>query len=476
MRGSSPGDIVALQRDARGASDMVRIKGVEAGSRAFRAGIRSGDRLISINGHEIGDILDYRFFETERELRLLLEREGREYSLELVKPRYAGLGLEFDSYLMDRERSCRNKCVFCFIDQLPKGMRETLYFKDDDDRLSFLFGNYITLTNIDDREVERILEMHISPINISVHTMEPGLRCRMMGNRFAGESLRHLYRLAEGGIQLNCQIVLCPGLNDGGALDFTLKELCGLKGSLQSVACVPVGLTRYREGLYPLEPFDRESAGAALEIIEGWGERCKRERGARTVYASDELYILSGRELPPLEFYEDFPQIENGVGMLRDLEDGFLWALEEAGDVELEGPRHVTIPTGECGYDFLNKMLDVLRDRCHNLSIDLVPIKNEFFGGTVNVTGLLTGRDICAQLEGRELGDQVLIANNMLRSGEDVFLDDMTLLELSKSLGVPAARVGSSGADLLSALLNQSNPETTSHNPYEYQSWETDKS
>ena len=210
-------------------------------------------------------------------------------------------------------------------------MRETLYFKDDDDRLSFLFGNYITLTNIDDREVDRILQMHISPINVSVHTMDRELRCRMMNNRFAGESLRHLYRLAQGDIKLNCQIVLCPGLNDGEALEFTLRELYGLGGSLQSVACVPVGLTRYREGLYPLIPFDRETAGAALDIIEGWGDKGRAQRGARTVYASDELYILAGRELPPLEFYEDFPQIENGVGMLRDLEDSFMWALEEAG-------------------------------------------------------------------------------------------------------------------------------------------------
>ena len=451
---------------------MVTITGTEPGSRAERAGIRPGDTLISINGHDITDILDYRFFETERDLRLVLSREGREYRLELVKPQYAGLGLEFGSYLMDRERSCRNKCVFCFIDQLPRGMRETLYFKDDDDRLSFLFGNYITLTNIDDREIDRILQMHISPINISVHTMNPELRCRMMNNRFAGESLRHLYRLAEGGIGLNCQIVLCPGLNDGEELEYTLRELCGFTGSLQSVACVPVGLTRYREGLYPLTAFDRESANRALDIIEKWGERCKESRGARTVFASDELYLLAGRELPELEFYEDFPQIENGVGMLRDLEDSFLWAVEDAETLELAGPRHVTIPTGECGYVFLNKMLDVLRERCHNLRVDLTPIKNNFFGGTVNVTGLLTGRDIVEQLAGRELGGQVLVANNMLRAGEDVFLDDMTLSELSEKLGVPAKRVGGSGEDLFAAIMGLERPNEAGHNPYEYKSWE----
>lgn len=449
---------------------MVKIDGVEPGSRAQRAGIRPGDLLESINGHPVGDVLDYRFYETERELRLALRRGAEAYQVELVKPRYAALGLEFESYLMDRQRSCRNQCVFCFIDQLPKGMRETLYFKDDDDRLSFLFGNYITLTNIDDREVDRILKMHISPINISVHTMDPELRCKMMNNRFAGESLRHLYRLAEGGIQLNCQIVLCPGLNDGAALEDSLNKLCKLGGGLQSVACVPVGLTRYREGLYPLEPFDRERARAALDIIEAWGDRCRRESGSRRVYASDELYLLAERELPPVEFYEDFPQIENGVGMLRDLEEDFLWALEEA---ELPGgPRKVTIPTGECAWEFLNKMLDELRNRCHNLRIDLVPIRNDFFGGTVNVTGLLTGRDICAQLRGRDLGDEVLIAGNMLKAGEDVFLDDMTLSELSEKLGVPVRRVPNTGEALCAALLGEEAPAHDGQNPYEQAGWE----
>lgn len=448
---------------------MVEITGVEPGSRAQRAGLRSGDGLASINGHPITDVLDYRFYETERELRLALVREGREFTVELAKPQYASLGLEFDSYLMDRQRSCRNQCVFCFIDQLPKGMRETLYFKDDDDRLSFLFGNYITLTNIDDREIDRILQMHISPINISVHTMDPALRCEMMGNRFAGEALRHLYRLAQGGAELNCQIVLCPGLNDGAALEYTLKELCALGESLQSVACVPVGLTRYREGLYPLRPYDRAGAAQALSIIERFGEQCKSERGARTVYASDELYLLAGRELPPAAFYEDFPQIENGVGMLRDLEEGFLWGMEDM--PPLEAPRWVTIPTGEGAYAFLNNMLDVLRKKCHNLRIDLVPIRNDFFGGTVNVTGLLTGQDICAQLAGRELGDQLLLAGNMMKAGEDVFLDDMTLSQLSERLGRPALRVGGTGEDLLAAILGREQPNCGAQNPYEG-SWE----
>ena len=443
----------------------VTITGVEPHSRAERIGIRPGDSLVSINGHGIIDVLDYRFFETERELRLELEREGNPYTLELAKPQYAELGLEFATYLMDEQRSCRNKCIFCFIDQLPPGMRETLYFKDDDDRLSFLFGNYVTLTNMDDREVDRILQMHISPINVSVHTMNPELRCKMMQNRFAGDSLRHLYRMAEGGVKLNCQIVLCPGVNDGEHLAYTLEKLWGLGESLLSVACVPVGLTRFREGLFPLQPFDRESARAALDILEEYGEKFRRERGSRTVYPSDEFYLIARRPLPPLEFYEDLPQIENGVGMLRDLEDAFLWALEDC--ILPEKPRRVTIPTGEGVFPFLNSMLDALRAKSSALQIDLVPVRNDFFGGTVDVTGLLTGQDIVKALKGRELGDEILLAGTMMKAGEDIFLDDMTLEDLSQALHTPARRVPNTGDALLMAVLGQETPQHDGQNPYE---------
>lgn len=443
----------------------VKIDGVEPRSRGARLGIQPGDVLHAINGHEITDVLDYRFFETERELRLSLTRQGRPFTIDLAKPQYAPLGLEFSTYLMDQQHSCRNKCIFCFIDQLPPGMRETLYFKDDDDRLSFLFGNYITLTNIDDREVERILQMHISPINVSVHTMDPALRCQMMQNRFAGDSLRHLYRLAEGGVQLNCQIVLCPGINDGPHLTYTLDKLFSLGGSLQSVACVPVGLTRYREGLYPLRPFDRAAARAALDILEAYGEKFLQERGTRTVYPSDEFYLIAQRPLPPLEFYEDLPQIENGVGMLRDLEDAFLWALEDSQPPAQ--PRKVTIPTGEAAFHFLNTMLDAARAKYPTLTIDLVPVHNDFFGGTVDVTGLLTGQDIVKTLQPRPLGDEILIAGNMLKSGEDIFLDDMTLQELSQALDTPARRVPNTGDALCAAILGQEVPTTGAQNPYE---------
>ena len=430
----------------------VEIFGVQPGSLAERAGMEKGDRLISINGHDITDVLDFRFFETNTHLTVVFEKiGGRKLEEKIVKSQYGSLGLEFETYLMDKQRSCRNKCVFCFIDQLPKGMRETLYFKDDDARLSFLFGNYITLTNIDDREIDRIIAMHISPVNVSVHTMNPQLRCEMMQNRFAGDALRHLKRLAEHNIRLNCQIVLCPGLNDGEELEYTLSELFALGESLQSVACVPVGLTRYREGLYPLQPFSKETAGAAIDILERWGDRFLRERGSRMVFPSDEFYLIAQRELPPYEFYEDFPQIENGVGMLRDFEEEFMWALEDTEARELH--RRVTIPTGTAAFPFLNKVFDALRAKFPGLAVNLVPVKNDFFGGTVDVTGLLTGQDVLRRLQQEDLGEEVLIPSNMLMADEDIFLDDMTVGMLSAQLGVPVRRMKKEAAGELSDIL-----------------------
>lgn len=436
----------------------VEIFGVEPHSLAQRAGMAPHDKLISINGHDITDVLDFRFYETNTHLTVVFEKpDGERCEEKIIKAQYGSLGLEFETYLMDRQRSCRNKCVFCFIDQLPKGMRETLYFKDDDARLSFLFGNYITLTNIDDREIDRIIAMHISPINISVHTMNPDLRCKMMNNRFAGDALRHMRRLAEHNIRINCQIVLCPGLNDGAELEYTLSEMFGLGECLQSVACVPVGLTRYREGLYPLVPYDRDAARGVLEILERWGEQFREARGSRTVFPSDEFYLIAERELPPYEFYEDFPQIENGVGMLRDLEEEFLWALEDTPSRAVH--RRVTIPTGEAAFDFLNRLFDAAREKFPGLEINLVPVHNDFFGGTVDVTGLLVGQDLVRRLRQETLGDEILIPNAMLMADEDVFLDDMTLDMLSEELGVRAKRMqkdaGGQLRDILGAL-----PET----------------
>ena len=432
----------------------AEIFGVQPGSLAERAGMEKGDRLISMNGHTISDVLDFRFYETNTHLSVVFEKpDGRLLEEKIIKSQYGRLGLEFETYLMDQQCSCYNKCVFCFIDQLPKGLRETLYFKDDDARLSFLFGNYITLTNIDDREIDRIIEMHISPINISVHTMNPELRCKMMQNRFAGDALRHLRRLAENNIRLNCQIVLCPGLNDGDELEYTLSEFYKLGECLQSVACVPVGLTRYREGLYPLVPFNAETAGDALGILERWGDKFLSERGSRTVFPSDEFYLIAKRDLPPYEFYEDFPQIENGVGMLRDFEEEFLWALDETEGRPLK--RRVTIPTGMAAYPFLNRVFDALREKFPGLEINLVPVKNEFFGGTVDVTGLLVGQDVLKTLKEEVLGDEVLIPSNMLMADEPVFLDDMTLDELSEKLGVPVRRIQKDAAGQLRDMLGE---------------------
>jgi len=432
----------------------AEIFGVQPGSLAERAGMEKGDRLISMNGHTISDVLDFRFYETNTHLSVVFEKpDGRLLEEKIIKSQYGRLGLEFETYLMDQQRSCYNKCVFCFIDQLPKGMRETLYFKDDDARLSFLFGNYITLTNIDDREIDRIIEMHISPINISVPTMNPELRCKMMQNRSAGDALRHLRRLAENNIRLNCQIVLCPGLNDGDELEYTLSEFYKLGECLQSVACVPVGLTRYREGLYPLVPFNAETAGDALGILERWGDKFLSERGSRTVFPSDEFYLIAKRDLPPYEFYEDFPQIENGVGMLRDFEEEFLWALDETEGRPLK--RRVTIPTGMAAYPFLNRVFDALREKFPGLEINLVPVKNEFFGGTVDVTGLLVGQDVLKTLKEEVLGDEVLIPSNMLMADEPVFLDDMTLDELSEKLGVPVRRIQKDAAGQLRDMLGE---------------------
>lgn len=448
----------------------VEISGIEEGSLAERLGVSPGDILLSINGHEIRDVLDFRFYETERELKLLFSRDGEEFSSSLRKPQYASLGLKFETFLMDRQRSCRNKCIFCFIDQMPPGMRESLYFKDDDDRLSFLFGNYITLTNIDEKEIERIIEMRISPVNVSVHTMDPKLRCEMMGNRFAGESLKYLYRLAHGGIKLNCQLVLCPGINDGDALDFTMEKLFSLGESLQSVAAVPVGLTKFREGLYPLKAYDRLGALEVIERLSAWGERFLKECGRRVVYPSDEFYLLAQIPIPPLEFYEDFPQIENGVGMLRNFEDEFSLALsdyEEEGKLPKNLSRRVTVPTGECGVKFIDGVMDLLREKCPKISIDLLPVHNDFFGGTVNVTGLLTGGDIIVALEGRELGDELLIPTAMLKADEDIFLDDLSLGELSRRLKIPARRMGAGGEDCLRCILGLENLSPRGFGTYE---------
>ena len=448
----------------------VSITEVLEKSYAAQNGIIAGDILLKINGYEITDILDYRFFETESYLKLELMRQNEPYTVEINKGQYSAIGLEFETYLMDEQRSCKNNCIFCFIDQLPKGMRKTLYFKDDDERLSFIFGNYITLTNISDKEIDRIIKMRISPINISVHTMNPVLRCWMMRNRFAGDSLRYLYKLAEAGIKLNCQIVLCPGINDGEELRLSLSEFFKLGDNILSVACVPVGLSAHREGLYQLNSYNEQTAGEVIDIIEEYGEKFIELRSERVVYPSDEFYLIAKRNLPKVEFYEDFPQIENGVGMLMNLKDEFDFALSqrEESNFNLSAKRAVTSVTGEAAADFLNIMLDELRAKCDNLTIDVIAVHNDFFGGMVDVAGLVTGGDIIKTLSGRELGDELLVPKVMLKSDEDIFLDDVTLEDVGKKLNIKVRKVENNAEALIAAILGEEEPE----NNYNWQSYE----
>ncbi|MCI8554060.1 MAG: DUF512 domain-containing protein [Clostridiales bacterium] len=429
----------------------VIISGVEAGSPAQRRGIQPGERLLSINGHPVEDVLDYRFYLTESRLMLSLESDTGTRTIKIRKREYEDIGLQFDTYLMDRQRACRNKCVFCFIDQLPPGMRESLYFKDDDSRLSFLFGNYITLTNLTEREISRIIEMHISPIHISVHTTNPALRCQMMGNRFAGDCLDILHRFAAAGIRMECQLVLCPGYNDGEELRRSLSDLEKLMPAMESVACVPVGLTRYREGLTPLRMFTGEEAAAVIEVCEFFGDRLAADTGNRLVYPADEFYIKAGRPIPAAAFYGEFSQLENGVGLCALLRTEFVEALEQE-PVSPAGSR-LLIATGVAAAPLLRELVGMARKKWPQLQAEVVPVRNRFFGETIDVAGLVTGGDLISQLRGR-FCDRILFPDAMLRHEGDRFLDDITLDEAERELGVPLQPVpASDGQALLQALL-----------------------
>lgn len=441
----------------------VKIQSVETGSFAQRAGVLPGETLVAINGHTIYDVLDYRFYETNQHLELTLcNDKGENRMVSIRKRQYDAIGLEFSSYLMDEKHQCRNKCVFCFIDQMPKGMRSTLYFKDDDERLSFLFGNYVTLTNLTEREVNRMIEMKISPVNVSVHTTNPELRVKMMGNRFAGRVLDILPRLAAAGIRINVQCVLCPGLNDGEELRRTLADLEQLFPALESVSLVPVGVTKYREGLAALRPYTKEEAGDTIDLIDSFGDRFAQQYGSRTAYAADEFYLKAERPIPPPAFYEDFAQLESGVGALACLEEEFTMAWEDAqeyGEIpDFPTPRRVTLATGMAAYDFLRRLLDGVARTCHNLTCEVIGIRNEFFGETITVAGLVTGGDLMAQLKGRELGEVLLIPSVMLRHEGDVFLDDISVEEVSRALGVPVVPVANDGQQLLDAVLGRDTP------------------
>lgn len=427
------------------------ISWVEPGSPAAAAGIKAGETLISVNGHEINDCLDYRFYTTERRLTLLLSSETDQRTVEITKGRYNDPGLGFDSYLMDKPKSCQNRCVFCFIDQLPKGLRETLYFKDDDTRLSFLTGNYVTLTNVKDADLERIIEQRIMPVNVSVHTTDPHLRVKMLGNRHAGDIMERLSRLKEGRVTMNCQIVLCPGLNDGAALDKTISDLFSLYPYVNSVSVVPVGITRFREGLYPLRPFTKEEAAATIEQVNGWGDMALKKEGRRIVYLADEFYLKGGLPIPKSPYYDDFPQIENGVGLMASFEEEFFDALEGA-DLDNVPPRDISVATGRAAFDFISGLVDVLLKKCNNLKITVYCIDNDFFGRDVTVAGLVAGCDLVAKLKGKPLGERLLIPSVMLRSEGDLFLDQMSLECAERLLGVMIEPLSCGGNDFFDSL------------------------
>lgn len=428
------------------------VSQVEPGSIGEEMGIGPGDKLLGINGNEISDVFDYYYYMEAEEVLLLIEKpDGEQWELEIEKDEDESLGLQFEQSLMDEYRSCRNKCMFCFIDQMPEGMRDTLYFKDDDSRLSFLQGNYITLTNMSEEDVERIVRYHLEPINISFQTTNPELRCRMLHNRFAGDALEKVDILYQGGIQMNGQIVLCKGVNDKDELERSIRDLTGYLPFLRSVSVVPVGLTKYRDGLYPLEPFTKEDAREVLKTIHAWQDKVYEEYGIHFIHAGDEWYILAEEELPEEQRYDGYLQLENGVGMLRLLFDEF-----EEGLKALEGDlrkREISLATGRLAYPYLKRMLGRLREKFPNVLVRLYPIENHFFGERITVSGLITGQDLTEQLKGKELGAALLLPCNMLRIGEEVFLDDFTVQDVENALQVPVDIVKSSGQDFINAVL-----------------------
>ena len=431
------------------------IKKIAVGSIAEELELESGDRVIGVNNQAIEDVFDYHYLINDEYIELaVLKKNGEEWILEIEEDAEEDLGITFESSLMDDYHSCSNKCIFCFIDQLPKGMRETMYFKDDDSRLSFLQGNYITLTNMKDRELDRIIKYKLSPINISVHTTDPELRCMMLHNRFAGKIMEQITKLYEAGTIMNGQIVLCKGVNDGEALKRTIGDLMTFLPFMESLSVVPVGLSRHREGLYPLEPFTKEDAVEVLDIIHGFQEKCMEEYDTHFVHASDEWYILAEQPLPEAENYDGYVQLENGVGMLRLQEEEFHEALAEDFRENTEkAAGHCTIATGKLAGPFLRKLIGDFNQKYPHVQADVIEITNNFFGPRITVSGLLTGRDIVEQLKDRELGSCLLLPVNVLRSGEDVLLDDVHISEIEKTLQVPVRIVQSNGKDLYEALL-----------------------
>lgn len=430
----------------------VIIKDVEKGSAAYKAHIKAGDTLVSLNGNVIMDVLDYRFYQNnEKIVAEIINSKGKVKKIKIKKGEFDEIGLNFETYLMDEKRSCKNKCVFCFIDQLPKGLRESLYFKDDDSRLSFLFGNYITLTNITEHEIERIIKMHISPINISVHTTNPELRVKMMTNKNAGKVLEIMNRFNDAGIKMNSQLVLCPEYNDGDELERTLSDLLNLE-NMECVAAVPVGLSRHREGLVQLKPFNKQTASAVLDTIDKYAEIAMQKYGSRKFYGSDEFYILAEREIPSAEFYGDFDLLENGVGMWALLKSESQNAIVDFD--KKENKRHISAVTGVAAYPLIREIADMAEQKCNGLKCDVYAIKNNFFGEKITVSGLVTATDIYDQLNGKDLGEELIIPKTMLRAEGDMFLDSITVDELSQKLNIKITPVNNDGYELIDTFIN----------------------
>lgn len=436
---------------------MVEITGVLPRSRSAKKGIQPGDILLEINGNPIRDVLDYRFYLAERTVKLLLHRGSELFEITMRKEEYDDIGLEFATPLMDKKHRCTNGCIFCFIDQNPPDMRESIYFKDDDSRLSFLHGNYITLTNLYDEDIDRIIEMHISPVNISVHTTNPELRVSMMKNKRSGEVLKYLRRLADAGTKLRGQIVLCKGINDNAELDRSLRDLYTYYPALDSVSIVPCGLTAYRANLYPLEPFNAADCRQVIEQVTRFGDKCMAECGERIFYASDEFYVKAGMPLPDGSFYGEYTQIENGVGMLTSFADEFHCMLRMLNDDEKMIHREVAVATGEAAFAMIDGLAKEAMTACPGLNCHVYRIKNTFFGGQVTVTGLLTGKDMAEQLVHKPLGEVLLLSRTTLRSEGDLFLCGMTPSELSNKLGVPLCFTENDGAAFLEKLLGIGN-------------------
>ncbi len=437
-----------------------KVKGVVPGSIAEELEIQPGDRLLSISGHEIEDVLDYYFYMEAEVLTLLIrDHNGEEWEAEVEKEEKEDLGLIFEDQFMGTYQHCHNKCIFCFIDQLPKGMRPTLYFKDDDSRLSFLNGNYITMTNMQEKDMERIIRYHMSPMNVSVHTTNPDLRVKMLKNPRAAQIMTHLRRFVEGGIVLNGQIVLCRGINDGAELERTLTDLSEFVPQMQSLSIVPVGLSRHRQGLYPLEPFTPEDARALIQQVQPWREKFYKETGLHFVHLSDEFYILAGVELPKEDAYDGYLQIENGVGMMRLFWDEAMQAVDEIPQGE-KGYGKVSLVTALSAYGHIQRIVDAIQQKMDGGEVQVFCIRNDFFGERITVTGLLTGKDILRQLEGKDLGRLLLLPENLLKADEEIFLDDMRLEDFKKTLQTPVDIVQSSGRDFVRKIVNCLQKET----------------